>query len=265
MKSTKSTRTDLLLAIDVGNTNVMLGIFEGSDLIHHWRLATSVSRTSDEAWIVFNALCQTGGVDTGQIKGMAIASVVPDLTAIFIEMGRARFSVIAYEVRADTAPSLKIHYRDPLAVGADRICNAVAGYRKYSGPLIIVDFGTATTFDVVNRQGEYLGGIITPGIELAGKILHQSAARLPKVPLNFPEKVIGDTTERSIQAGLLFGAVDKMEGLCRRIWDELGDCGKIIATGGLSPIIAEHTGMIDAVESFLVLEGLRILYERSSA
>lgn len=263
MKSTKSARADLLLAIDVGNTNVMLGIFEGSNLNHHWRLATSVSRTSDEAWIVFKALCQSSKVDTRQIKGVAISSVVPDLTSVFIEMSKAHFNVIPFEIRADTAPSLKIHYRDPLAVGADRICNAVAGYRKYSGPLIIVDFGTATTFDVVNRQGEYLGGIITPGIELAGKILHQSAARLPKVPLDFPERVIGNTTEQSIQAGLLFGAVDKMEGLCRRIWDELGDRGKIIATGGLSPIIAEHTRIIDAVEPFLVLEGLRILYQES--
>jgi len=265
MSAVPSPSADLLLAIDVGNTNVMLGIFDGKELLHHWRLATSVSRTSDEAWIVFRALCQAENVSPGQIGGMAISSVVPDLTSVFTDMARQRFDVVPYEVRAETAPSLKIHYCDPAAVGADRICNAVAGYQKHGGPLIIVDFGTATTFDVISNRGEYLGGIITPGIELAGKILHQSAARLPKVPLNFPEKVIADTTETSIQAGLLYGALDKMEGLCSRIWDELGECGKIIATGGLSALIAERSRIIDAVEPFLVLEGLQILNGRHGA
>ncbi len=264
MSRDSNSNSNLLLAIDVGNTHVVLGLFDGRELIHNWRLTTSVSRTADEAWIVINSLCQSKDIKTDRISGVAIGSVVPDLTSVFTDMASHNFDIIPYEVRADTTPSLKIHYRDPTAVGSDRICNAVAGYEKYGGPLIVVDFGTATTFDIVNDEGEYLGGVITPGIELAQKILHQRAARLTKVQLVFPPKVIGNTTESSIQAGLLYGAVDKMEGLCLRIWKELGQTGKIIATGGLSPLIARHTGIIDAVEPFLVLEGLRILYERHS-
>jgi type III pantothenate kinase len=252
----------LLLAVDVGNTNVVLGLFEKDFLAHNWRLATSVSRTPDEAWIMLDSLCKAEGLDTNRITGLAISSVVPDLTSIFAEMAVQRFGARLYEVRADTAPSLNIEYKHPTAVGADRICNAVAGFEKHGGPLIVVDFGTATTFDVISRQGDYLGGIITPGIELAHKILYQSAARLPKVPLVFPEQVIARSTETSIQAGLLYGAVDKMEGLCRRIWDELGDRGRVISTGGLSALIATHSEVIDAVEPYLVLEGLRILFER---
>jgi len=253
---------ELLLGIDIGNTNVVLGIFQGTKLLQHWRLATSVSRTVDEAWIVLHSLCRAEGVQMEKIGGVAISSVVPDLTSIFADMAQEHFGVTPYEVRADTAPSLKIHYRDPSAVGADRICNAVAGYEKHGGPLIVVDFGTSTTFDVINERGEYLGGVITPGIELALKILHHSAARLPKVPLNFPARVIADTTEQSMQAGLLYGAVDEMEGLCRRIRRELGQEARVIMTGGLSKVIAERTDIISAVEPFLVLEGLRILYER---
>ena len=254
--------SELLLAIDIGNTNVVLGIYQVERLLHHWRLATSVSRTSDEAWIVLHALCQEGNLPADRIKGVAIASVVPDLTSVFWNMAQQHFGAEPYEVRAETAPSLKIHYRDPSAVGADRLCNAAAGFEKHGGPLIIVDFGTATTFDVISEGGEYLGGIITPGIELAVKILHHNAARLPKVQLNFPPKVIADTTEYSIQAGLLYGAVDEMEGLCRRISRELGCDPKVIATGGLSALIAQETQIIGAVEPYLVLEGLRILYER---
>lgn len=262
MKDDHFATAGLLLAVDVGNTNVVLGIFDEGRLVHHWRLTTSVSRTPDEAWIMLDSLCKAEEVDAHGINGLAISSVVPDLTSIFAEMAVQRFGAKLYEVRADTAPSLKIGYKHPSAVGADRICNAVAGFDKYGGPLIVVDFGTATTFDVINREGEYLGGIITPGIELAQNILHQSASRLPKVPLEFPDKVIARSTETSIQAGLLYGAVDKMEGLCRRIWKELGDQGKVISTGGLSPLIAAHTEIIDAVEPYLVLEGLRILFER---
>lgn len=253
---------NLLLAVDVGNTNVVLGIFADDRLTHHWRLATSVSRTADEAWIVFSSLCRSKAVDPEQISGAAISSVVPDMTTIFTEMVEDNFGIEPYEVRADTAPSIAIHYQDPSAVGADRICNAAAGFEIHGGPLIVVDFGTANTYDVINEQGEYLGGVITPGIELSQTILHQRAARLPKVPLLFPDKVIADTTETSIQAGLLFGAVEKMEGLCRRIWSELGSNGKIILTGGLAPIIAKHSTMVTTVEPFLVLRGLRILFNR---
>ncbi len=253
---------ELLLTIDIGNTNVVLGVFNGDQLLHHWRLATTVSRTADEAWIVFRSLCESKKVDTGRISGAAISSVVPDMTTVFTEMVQENFGVEPYEAGADTAPSLKIHYRDPGAVGADRICNAVAGYAKYGGPLIVVDFGTANTYDVINEAGEYLGGIITPGIELSQKILHQRAARLPKVPLVFPDRIIAQTTETSIQAGLLYGAVVKMEGLCKRIWEEMGTKGKIILTGGLAPVIARRSKMVAGVEPFLVLRGLRLLYQR---
>ncbi len=253
---------DLLMAIDIGNTHVVLGIFKGDSLLEQWRLATAVSRTSDEAWIIIRSLCQDRGVDTDKIGGLAISSVVPDLTSIFVDLGKQYFDVTAYEVRADTTPSVKIQYRPPAAVGADRICNAAAGYERNGGPLIIVDFGTATTFDVVDEAGVYLGGVITPGVELTQKILHARAAKLPKVRLEFPAKIIADTTESSIQAGLMYGAVDELEGMCRRIWEELGMTGKVIATGGLSTLVSAHTKMIDKVESHLVLEGLRILYGR---
>lgn len=264
MNATSTGKNELLLAVDVGNTNVVLGIFDGRKLVQNWRLATSVSRTADEAWITLVSLCQAERVEFNRIRGVAICSVVPDLTSIFADMARHHFGITPYEVRAETAPSLKIRYRDPSAVGADRISNAVAGYQKHGGPLIVVDFGTATTFDVINERGEYLGGIITPGIELSQKIIHQRAARLPKVTLEFPDKVIGNTTESSIQSGLLYGAVVELEGLCQRIWDELGARGKVIATGGLSSLIAPRAQIIDAVEPFLVLEGLRILFERHS-
>jgi type III pantothenate kinase len=255
-------KSQLLLAMDIGNTNVVVGVYEERKLLQHWRLATSVSRTMDEAWIILHALCQAAKLEVQRIKGAAISSVVPDLTGIFAAMASEHFGVTPYEVSAETAPSLKIHYRDPSAVGADRICNAVAGYEKHGGPLIIVDFGTATTFDVIGANGDYLGGIITAGIELAVKILHHNAARLPKVQLEFPLRIIADTTEHSIQAGLLYGAVDEMEGLCRRICRELGAEARVIVTGGLSTLIAQKSQMISAVEPFLVLEGLRLLHER---
>ncbi|MBU0518341.1 type III pantothenate kinase [bacterium] len=254
----------LLLAIDVGNTNIVLGIFQGDELRHHWRLTTGVSRTADEAWIGFTSLCRLAGVDLKQISGAAISSVVPDMTTIFADMVRNNFSIVPYEVSAATTPSLTIKYDIPGHVGADRICNAVAGFEMHGGPLVVVDFGTATTFDIIAENGDYLGGVITPGIELSQKILHQKAARLPQVRLHFPDKIIADSTEKSIQAGLMFGTVEKLEGLCRRIWKELGSTGKVIVTGGLAPVIAQHSKVIDAVEPFLVLRGLRILYERHS-
>jgi len=258
----RTSESNLILTLDVGNTNIVMGIFQGEELLHHWRLSTGVSRTSDEAWIGFTSLCQLAGVDLKHIKGAAISSVVPDMTSIFADMIMDNFNIEPYQVSAATTPSLRIKYDVPEHVGADRICNAVAGFELHGGPLIVVDFGTATTFDVIAENGDYLGGIITPGIELSQKILHQKAARLPKVHLHFPDKIIGNSTETSIQAGLMYGTLVKLEGLCKLIWEEMGKQGKTVVTGGLAPLIAKHSKVIDAVEPFLVLRGLRLLYER---
>ncbi|MBL7075422.1 type III pantothenate kinase [candidate division KSB1 bacterium] len=254
----------MLLVMDIGNTNVVLGIYDGDELKAHWRLSASVSRTVDESWIMVRMFCQNSGIQAKEITGVALASVVPNLTPVFVEMVNAYLGVKVIEVTADVCPYLVIHYDNPHLVGADRLCNAVAGYVKFGGPLIIVDFGTATTFDVIEKKGDYLGGVIAPGVETSALDLHQRAARLPKVEFAYPPKVIGTSTEGSIKAGILYGAVDLVDGMVHRIWDELGGKTQVVATGGFAPLIAERSATIGSIEPFLVLEGLRIIYMRAN-
>jgi type III pantothenate kinase len=254
----------MLLAIDVGNTHTVVGIFDGERLIADWRMASSGHRTEDESWLIIRSFCQNADIDPGSLTGVGISSVVPELTDIFEGLARKYLHCTPVTVQSALDLGMTIHYKDPTAVGADRLCNAVAGFRKYGGPLIIIDFGTATTYDVVSRTGDYLGGVIAPGVESAAGELHRRAAKLPKIELHFPSAVIGRETVSSMQSGIMFGAVDAVEGIVRRIRAELGHPARVIATGGLSSVIARYTTTIEACEPSLVLQGVRLIHERVS-
>ena len=252
----------MLLAIDIGNTHTVAGIYDGTRLIADWRMASLAARTPDENWLTIKSFCSDAGIAPASVRGVGISSVVPDLTDIFESIARKFFNVEPVSVSADLDLGISVLYRDPTAVGADRLCNAVAGFHKHGGPLIIIDFGTATTYDVISASGDYLGGVITLGLESAAAELHRRAAKLPKIELHFPEAVIGRDTVSSMQAGIMFGTVDAVEGIVRRIRKELGTDAKVIATGGLSGIVAPHTSVISALEPTLVLEGIRLIYNR---
>jgi type III pantothenate kinase len=252
----------MLLAIDIGNTHTVAGIYDGVRLIADWRMASLATRTADENWLTIKSFCTEAGVVPASIGGVGISSVVPDLTDIFESIARKYFNAEPVTVSADLDLGIRVLYRDPTAVGADRLCNAIAGFRKHGGPLIIIDFGTATTYDVVSAEGDYLGGVITLGLESAAAELHRRAAKLPKIELRFPDAVIGRETVSSMQAGIMFGTVDTVEGIVRRIRKELGTDAKVIATGGLSSVVARHTSVIAALEPTLVLEGIRLIYQR---
>lgn len=254
----------MLLAIDIGNTNVVIGLFQDSKLINHWRLSSTITRTADESWILIKLLFESENLSTKQVQGIAISSVVPNLTFDFATMAKTHFRINPIVVSYKLDLGIQLLYDTPETVGADRICNAVGGYFKHHGPLIIVDFGTATTFDVVAENGDYLGGIIAPSIELSASVLHQRAAMLPKVGLNFPPKVIGTTTETSIQSGLMFGGVEMVDGLVERIDEELNQTTTAIATGGLAHKLLERSRRLKIIEPYLTLEGLRLIYERVS-
>jgi type III pantothenate kinase len=252
----------MLLAVDVGNTRTVLGIFDGDRLVADWRLASLPQRTADEHWLAIRSFCTEAGIPVSAISGVGISSVVPDLTDVFELMARKYLRVDPLTVGANLDLGFAIRYHDPAQVGADRLCNAIAGFRKYGGPLVIIDFGTATTYDVIAQNGDYLGGVITLGLESTASELHRRAAKLPKIELHFPGTVIGRDTVSSMQAGVLFGAVDSVEGMVRRIASELGRQVRVIATGGLSGVIAQHTAVIEACEPSLVLVGVRLIYER---
>lgn len=252
----------MILVADIGNTNVTFGLFRGDKLAAHWRVSSGVARTEDEIWILIKMLCESEDFATRHIRGFSLGSVVPNLTPVFMHVAESRLRVPAISVSADLDTGIKILYENPQAVGADRICNAVAGYERFGGPLIVVDFGTATTFDVVSAQGEYLGGIIAPGLESSSSLLHRAAAKLPKVELRFPDELIGRTTETSMQAGLMFGGVELVDGLNRRLKEQLGEGTKIIATGGLASVLMPKLSTVQRIEPFLTLEGLLLIYKR---
>jgi type III pantothenate kinase len=253
---------NMLLAIDVGNTHTVVGVYDGPRLVADWRIASLTHRTADENWLTIKSFCAEAGLVPEAITGVGISSVVPDLTDIFEAMSRKFLKVEPVTVSAALDLGFAVHYKDPTAVGADRLCNAIAGFAKYGGPLIIIDFGTATTYDVISATGEYLGGVITLGLESAAAELHRRAAKLPKIELHFPPRVIGRETVSSMQAGIMYGTVDALEGTVRRIRKELGTDARVIATGGLSPLVAGHTAVISALEPSLVLDGIRLIYER---
>jgi type III pantothenate kinase len=252
----------MLLAIDIGNTHTVIGVYERDRLIGDWRITSSIVRTEDEIGMFVKSFCKEASVDPELVVRSGISSVVPNMTPVYQKMAKKYFNIDPVIISSALDLGITILYDDPTAVGADRLCNAVAGYTQYGGPLVIIDFGTATTYDVVSEQGEYLGGIIAPGVETSSAELHRRAAKLPKIDITFPEKVIGKTTITSMQSGILFGAVDSVEGMVKRITTELEKKPIVIGTGGLSAIISLQTSIIDFVVPTLVLDGVRIIMDR---
>jgi len=257
----------MLLAIDVGNTNVTIGVFDGDRLAHSWRLAALRERTADELGILITRLFEQARVPVTSVTGIAIASVVPPLTRPMEEMCERYFSQTALVIDATNA-GMPVQYTPAGDVGADRIVNAVAAWEKFGRaagvPLIVVDFGTGTTFDVISAQGEYLGGVICPGINISAEALFTRAARLPRVDVRKPPVVIGQNTVNAMQSGLFFGYVEMVDGLVRRIRAELpgGDRAVVVATGGLAGVISGESAAIQHVDPNITLDGLRLIWER---
>jgi type III pantothenate kinase len=251
----------MLLTIDVGNTNLTLGLYEGDQLARHWRLATDHTRMPDEYGLQLLGLLENAGRSREDVSGISLASVVPPLTMRVVQACREYLKCDPLIVDTGVRTGIKIRYEDPRAVGADRVCDAVAVMHLYGGPACIIDFGTATTFNALTRDGEYLGGAITSGINLAAEALSAHAAKLPNIDLQRPPSVIGRNTVHAMQSGLLFGYVSMVEGMVARFRVELGDEMKVIATGGLVEIIGRETDVIQHVAPWLTLDGLRIIWE----
>ncbi|MBN8579735.1 MAG: type III pantothenate kinase [Anaerolineae bacterium] len=251
----------MLLTIDIGNTNLTLGLYEGDTLGAHWRLATDHNRMPDEYGLQFLGLLQNAGKTIQDIKGISLASVVPPLTGRVIQACHEYLKQEPLVVDAGIKTGIKVRYEDPKAVGADRICDAVAVMKLYGGPACVVDFGTATTFNAITKDGEYLGGAITAGINLAAEALYTRAAKLPRIDLQVPPSVIGRNTVHAMQSGLLFGYVSMVEGMVARFRAELGNDMKVVATGGLAEVVAKETKVIDIIAPWLTLEGLRFIWE----
>src|SRR5262245_57009023 len=253
----------LLLTLDVGNTNTVLGLFDSAELRGHWRLTTRREQTADEYGILVRNVFSVAGVDPRSINGVALASVVPPLTSVLVTLSRQYLGQDPLVIEPGVRTGMPILYEPPGDVGADRIVNGVAAFAAYGGPVIVVDFGTATTFDVVTKKGEYLGGVICPGIGISADALFQRAARLPRVDIRNPGKVIGRSTVGSMQSGLYFGYASMVEGLITRIRAELGEPARAVATGGLAESMAGDIPSIEAVDPVLTLTGLRLIWERN--
>lgn len=254
----------MLLAIDAGNTNISLGVFQDAELLATWRLATDPLRTADEYGIQLRNLFEIEGLNFKKLEAIIVACVVPHLEKTLEWLSDRYFQLTPVFVNHVTGTGLKILYDEPSELGADRIVDAAAAVAKYGAPCIVVDFGTATTFNAVNAQHEYLGGIIAPGLKTAANALFSRAAKLPHVEIERPDNVIGTSTVAAMQSGLYYGYAGLIGGLIERVREEMGGSPKVIATGGLAPLMG-HVALFDIVDPILTLDGLRLIYERNKA
>ncbi len=265
----------MLLVLDVGNTNTVLGVFEAGPaepggarytrLIANWRVSTTKTQTVDEYGVLFRNLFAMNGLEVGSVQGIVISSVVPPLDSTLREVCEQYFQSRPLFIEPGVKTGMPVHYDNPAEVGADRIVNSVAAFEKFGGPCIIVDFGTATTFDVVSKKGEYLGGVITPGIGISADALFTRTARLPRVDVRKPPRVLATNTVNSVQSGLYYGYLGLIDGILERLISELGDNVMVVATGGLATLMGGGSKYIREIDDLLTLEGLRIIYERNLA
>jgi type III pantothenate kinase len=263
----------MLLVLDVGNTNTVLGVFKlkpdapdprnRGELIAHWRVSTNKSQTVDEYGVLFRNLFAMNGLEVSSVQGTVISSVVPPLDSTLREVCERYFQIKPLFIEPGVKTGMPVHYDNPAEVGADRIVNSVAAFEKFGGPCIIVDFGTATTFDAVSAKGEYLGGVITPGIGISADALFEHTARLPRVDIRKPPRVLATNTVNSLQSGLYYGYLGLIDGILERLMSELGGEVKVVATGGLASLMGSGSKYIREVDDLLTLEGLRIIYERN--
>ncbi|TCP57687.1 pantothenate kinase [Tumebacillus sp. BK434] len=253
----------MILVLDVGNTNITLGVYKGNDLLYHWRIATIRERTEDELGILVKSLLADKGIAVGEINGIAISSVVPPLMFALERMSNKYFGHKPIVIGPGVKTGLNIKYENPREVGADRIVNAVAAIEKYGYPLIIVDFGTATTFCVINDVGDYMGGVVAPGINISTEALFRHAAKLPRIEITRPASVVGRNTITSMQSGVLYGFTGQVDGIVSRIKKEFNLPFKVIATGGLASLISAESFEIEIQDDNLTLDGLRIIWDRN--
>ncbi|MGA8832653.1 MAG: type III pantothenate kinase [Desulfomonilaceae bacterium] len=253
----------MLLAIDVGNTNIVIGLYKEDDKLGSWRIRTNEDVTADELWVVLKNLMFWQGLETKGINGVIISCVVPPLKSALEELSQIFLEVSPLFVGPGIKTGMPIRYDNPREVGADRIVNAVAAYEKYRRELIAVDFGTATTFDYINASGEYEGGSIAPGVKISAEALFRNASKLFRVELTAPAKVIAKDTASAIQSGIVFGYAALVDGILSRMFDELKSRPKVVATGGLARVISAHTKLVEEVEDDLTMDGLKILYKRN--